>query len=57
MGNTNVANVEVSLSMLYSLSSVQAMMNEHGCVMDLNRWEVIRKLLEMQNITFDDDDI
>ncbi|SDL32136.1 Phage portal protein, SPP1 Gp6-like [Clostridium cochlearium] len=58
MGNTNVANVsEVSLSMLYSLSSVKAMMNEQWLRDGFeDRWEVIRKLLEMQGITFDDND-
>ncbi|NME94604.1 phage portal protein [Clostridium cochlearium] len=58
MGNTNVANVsEVSLSMLYSLSSVKAMMNEQWLRDGFeDRWEVIRKLLEMQGITFNDDD-
>ncbi|WP_096634874.1 phage portal protein [Clostridium cochlearium] len=58
MGNTNVANVsEVSLSMLYSLSSVKAMMNEQWLRDGFeDRWEVIRKLLEMQGVVFDSDD-
>ncbi|KHO38930.1 portal protein [Clostridium tetani] len=57
-GNTNVANVsEVSLSMLYSLSSVKAMMNEQWLRNGFeDRWEVIRQLLEMQGKKFNDDD-
>lgn len=58
MGNSNVANVsEVSLSMLYSLSSVKAMMNEQW-LRDgfIERWEVFKKLLELQGICFDSDD-
>lgn len=56
LGNTNVANVsEVSLSMLYSLASVKAMINEQWLREGFEtRWEIIRKLLALQGITFSD---
>ncbi|EPY6467476.1 phage portal protein [Clostridium sporogenes] len=58
MGNSNVANVsEVSLSMLYSLASVKAMMNEQWLRDGFyERFEKIQKILAMQGIVFNDDD-
>ncbi|NFT02947.1 phage portal protein [Clostridium sporogenes] len=58
MGNSNVANVsEVSLSMLYSLASVKAMMNEQWLRDGFyERFEKIQKILAMQGIVFSDDD-
>ncbi|EKN43056.1 phage portal protein, SPP1 Gp6, partial [Clostridium botulinum CFSAN001627] len=58
MGNSNVANVsEVSLSMLYSLASVKAMMNEQWLKDGFyERFEKIQKILAMQGIVFSDDD-
>ncbi|EJO5346485.1 phage portal protein [Clostridium botulinum] len=58
MGNSNVANVsEVSLSMLYSLASVKAMMNEQWLRDGFyERFEKIQKILAMQGVEFHDDD-
>lgn len=58
MGNTNVANVsEVSLSMLYSLASVKAMLSEQWLREGFEqRWDVIRKLLQLQGVIFNDDE-
>ena len=58
MGNSNVANVsEVSLSMLYSLASVKAMINEKWLREGFeDRWDVIRGLLVKQGIEFNADE-
>lgn len=58
MGNGNVANVsEVSLSMLYSLAQVKAMLNEQWLREGFeNRWEVFKRILEMKNIHFNDEE-
>ncbi|AKA71213.1 phage portal protein [Clostridium scatologenes] len=58
LGNSNVANVsEVSLSMLYSLASVKAMINEQWLREGFEtRWEIIRKLLALQGIVFSEDE-
>ncbi|EET84787.1 phage portal protein, SPP1 [Clostridium carboxidivorans P7] len=58
LGNSNVANVsEVSLSMLYSLASVKAMINEQWLHEGFEtRWEIIRKLLALQGIVFSEDE-
>lgn len=58
LGNTNVANVsEVSLSMLYNLASMKAMLSEKWLKEGISkRFEKICKLLENDNIIFSDDE-
>lgn len=58
MGNTNIANVsEVSLNMLYSLAEIKATLNEQWLREGFEqRWEAIRILLEMDGITFNNDE-
>jgi hypothetical protein len=58
MGSGNIANVsEVSLSMLYSLASVKAQMNEKWIREGFTkRWEVIRSLLAKQGTIFGEDE-
>ncbi|KMT21512.1 phage portal protein [Clostridium cylindrosporum] len=58
VGSSNISNVsETSLGILYSLSSVKAMLNEQFVREGmLQRYEVIRKLLEMQGVKFNSDD-